>query len=592
MPPSRVIFIENKGDLFKERSALQQESSLGCIIHLDQIPHDFRRSCRDRFLKSYIDLVGQISRCNDSLLWWCTDLSSKNRFLSPLAKPLEILFLIKEHLALSNEDTIIFVHVPGILKGTLRTMVEGQKIQWEWHGGRSLPLLSKVKAWLRRIVRIKRHALRSIIRIMIWRTHKIFSCPTAPAVSKPQALILSFISPKQFNEQGHYKDMFFGPLVNDLEKSYKVCVLADITGSFGQTLDIIRKQAPGKIYPLEAFLKLRDILFSSWQLFTYNVCLDQDFYFEGTEVSGLLRELCVQGGDRIQPAHYYRYWVLKRYLTQNKPGLLLYTCEFNPWEKMCLQAVKEISPGTRTIGYQHAVIPQASVNMFTSRYEEDLIPKPDLIVTVGDKPKEIIQKYTTSVDLKVVPGCGLRFDYMKEGSKASRSRRGHVLVVLEGVPEIVPMLDYLLTQWKDCDDRKLKIRPHPMYLMDKFAHHLSVDYSSMANVEISQGIPLKDDLQWADAVIYWGSTTALEALMAGKPVIHFDTGSLLSYDPLFELDHFKWIVTAQDSIAETLSVIERLSDEEYIQQCDKAQAYIRSYIKPVTDQAIQIFYSR
>jgi len=111
----------------------------------------------------------------------------------------------------------------------------------------------------------------------------------------------------------------------------------------------------------------------------------------------------------------------------------------------------------------------------------------------------------------------------------------------------------------------------------------------MANVSLSKNLSVKDDVESADIVIYWGSSVALEASMMGKPVIHFDSGTVLSYDPLFENTALKWTVTEKDRLLDIIDSIYALSDEEFCLQQQKARQYLRNYFYPVTENGLQKF---
>ena len=85
-----------------------------------------------------------------------------------------------------------------------------------------------------------------------------------------------------------------------------------------------------------------------------------------------------------------------------------------------MMAIRKYSTATTIIGYQHAVIPQASANMFISQYEKNIIPMPDHILTVGKIPKEIMEKYGTYKSGVIEPSCGLRFKYLSHTPTSKR----------------------------------------------------------------------------------------------------------------------------------------------------------------------------
>ena len=81
----------------------------------------------------------------------------------------------------------------------------------------------------------------------------------------------------------------------------------------------------------------------------------------------------------------------------------------------------------------------------------------------------------------------------------------------------------------------------------------------------------------------WGTTVSLEALMVGKPIIHFDRGDLLNYDPLFEFSDFKWKVQRKDSLHTIIQNIQALPETLYCEHQQQGRKYVEQYFFPVTD---------
>jgi len=92
-----------------------------------------------------------------------------------------------------------------------------------------------------------------------------------------------------------------------------------------------------------------------------------------------------------------------------------------------------------------------------------------------------------------------------------------------------------------------------------------------------------------DICIYWGSTVALESLSMGIPVIHFDMGTVFSYDPLFRCNALKWNISENDSLYQTIDNIYSITDDEYILQAQEAKNYIESHFYPVDENNLEKF---
>ena len=60
-----------------------------------------------------------------------------------------------------------------------------------------------------------------------------------------------------------------------------------------------------------------------------------------------------------------------------------------------------------------------------------------------------------------------------------------------------------------------------------------------------------------------GSAVCLDAIKYGLPVVHFDEGNYLSYDPLFELTQFKWIIKNINDLEIIINKINKLNNSEF-----------------------------
>ena len=561
------------------------------ISLLNPLP-DQRQENRQRFLTAYVDMIGQLSVRNHSLLWWATDISSKNRFFTPVVAFLEQFFKLIHVLEQAKADIVVCVDVPWQLQGTIQQALAQKKIKCSWHGNFMSPLAAMAQEPLVRCARIVRHIFYIIPRLM--QAHRLFALVIAQAAEDPRAVYVlkTFASPRSFDPKGAYKDLFFGPLPDFLSARHRVIVLAEVMEDFPKTLDLMYEWAKGRIYPWEAFLTVGDVLYASFQMCGYRIRVPPRLNFGQWDVSDLIKRVCWTHGSKIQPLHFYQHAMMSRFLKYFKVQALALTCEFNPWEKMCLWAVQHNAPSAKTFGYQHTVVPQASANMFTSRFEQDLVPRPDVVVTVGQRPKDIIHRYETCRPSAIAVGCGLRFEYLFQQLPRKMEQRKHVLLALEGLPQVVQMVNYVLRQWPSCGGYQLRIRPHPVLPLHKLAHHLVQDPRQMPRLEISRGTSLQQDLEWADTIMYWGSAVALEAVSMGKPVIHFDDGSLLSYDPLFELTEFKWQVNVSTSLGQALHEISALKTKDHQSRQNLAKNYIAGYFHRVTPEAMQCFLER
>jgi hypothetical protein len=396
-------------------------------------------------------------------------------------------------------------------------------------------------------------------------------------------LIKTFIYNHSFSEEHNYKDVFFGKIPDLLNKKNKVCIFAYIFGDYGYCLREIKECNSFKIVPVEFFARFFDMISALKTAFLSRIGVSKK-YFYGYEVSDIIRNELDLTWNGIQYYQLLHYWFLKRLLARLKTDTFLFTYENNPWEKMCISALKEVSPNTFIIGYQHTIVAHASANMFPSRYESESALLPDEILTVGRATKDIMERYGNFKDTPIRASCAVRFEYLFKTGRIQRKNERNILVALEGVKEVHRLAAYVLRELGGNGDYKVRIRTHPVLPWEYLEKRHGFNLARYPNFHLSPKGPVEADLEWAGVVIYWGSTVGLEALNIGRPVVHYSAGAILDYDPLFESSAFKWRVDENTRLAAVLEEINSLSEEEYISGWVKAKKYLDNYFFPVTEE--------
>ena len=552
-----------------------------------EINEDFRT----RFLKEYVDLVGALGRECSSRMWWATDIASKNRFTSRLSFLLYQFFIAAETANKKDYDYLIILNPPWVIISSLTAMLEERKLDFVCYGSNRDKILSVGSSWFKRIP--------ILFYVIFKKTYQLYYSKKKLSQALKRSInhdtdyyvIKTFIYNHSFSADGDYRDAFFGALIDFLkEKKKNVLIYAVIAGNYKQCIENIKKCQSPVVIPIEFYLSLSDILNAAYQLLFRRIKITRDVHFFGYKVKDIINNELFQSLKGIQYYHLLHYWSAKRLLTNVSAETFLMTCENNPWEKMCIMAAREHSPTTTIIGYQHAVVPQASANMFNTLQDREQAPSLDKILTVGEAPKKIMERYGHYENGKIEAACGLRFEYLFDVPLSKRRRSNTILLALEGIPEVYKMVNYVFKELHK-SSYTLIIRTHPVLPLEKISHKLSEEFGSSQNFRISKQRSLKQDIEEGDIVMYWGSTVGLEALSMGKPVIHFEMGSVLSYDPLFECKHLKWTVSESNALQKTLDEIYSLSDHDFDTQQTNARLYIQSYFNRITKDNLQKFLS-
>jgi len=517
---------------------------------------------KEAFLKDYLDLIGSMGKDNgSSRLWWATDISSKNRFESKLMPLLQELLEIKGGVRPQNHASPLkkWVHI-YIFR-------------------------------LRRIASLFFHAARIYTRSVYSRIYLSKKIQKQLSRKKSYYVMRSFTYNRSFKTDGTYRDPFLGEAPEFIKKKKDVLILSDILEDFPYCVKNIKKCSSHVIVPLDYFISIRDIFCAVMRILTYKVRVVDHLSFGGYPVAELIRRELIRTLNGIRIYQLLNYESIQALLKNISVDTFLLTYENNPWEKMCMLALRECSPSTRILGFQHNVVPQASTNMFIAPTEKDIIPKPDRILTTGEIPKRIIERYGALNGGMIIPACALRHEYLFTFNSEKRLKSKIILLALEGIFDVYKIINYCLQQLGNNDTYKILIRTHPVLPIKKIQHKLIAPLKNFHNVTVSDGKSrsLKENIQEAEVVMYWGSTVGMEALWMGKPVIHFDNGSVLSYDPLFDCPYLKWSVNEHSSLISALNDIVAMGDQEFQGQERKAKKYLHQYFHNVTEENIKKF---
>lgn len=547
---------------------------------------------REDFLREYVDLIGKLSRTHSSTKWWAGYLASKNRFASHLAFNLQLVsFVVRRIEGNTRCHTLLLINPPE----EMCQSVEGYCLE---HSIK----LTVLRPWLWRATKAPRRFVLTLggrlffvgqhwRRVYLARRHLGKRLREHTRRDDRYYVLRSLFYPSSIGKDGRYQDSVFGVLPTHLvARGIKPLIVVQVMGEYKSCVRRIAEHHDTLLFPQELFLRYADPLRAVIDFCGRKPRIGLGIYFRGVDVSDIIQKETDR--DFRSPgilSNYLQYFWMRRLSTALSIDTFAAICESNPWERMCTLALRQYSPRTMIVGYQHTVVPQASANMFVSDYERGVVPIPDRILTVGRVPREIMERYGCYEPGRVEEACALRYEYLFSIMPSPRTRSNRVLVALEGVPDVVHLVNYVVTHLGESREFHFTIRTHPVLPLRKISSELDQHLRSIPNGSISENTPLIRDTQQSDVVIYWGSTVGLEALMMGKPIIHFDMGHILSYDPLFECTHLKWVVDKNSDLVQVLKRIYDLSDAEFAQEYKLAREYLESYFYRVTEERLDKF---
>ncbi len=470
--------------------------------------------------QTFLDFISNLGfHQNNQLSWWASNISYRN----PLTNDLYLLFcyecIFKEILSgekPNNTSFIIFIVEDQWL---YKHLFEKYRDAAEFSGRKSvLPELIKLMArgFFSRAYFFLTATFKCLINTF---------CLSDKNTVEGNHFIISWIEDSFFNDQ-KYDNKYFNK-IEEVFNDERIKFSYITTLSVSRKLKSLCKKHGVNIF-LDNYINLISVAraaFSTFRIsksngefFSYKTLLNREEVYEFSKSSFLLNLL-----------YYYAFNNLLSRFT-GKQIKIIYLFENQPWEKMLCLAVKDKRAGAELIGYQHSTVPTLLLNYFLGKREEEIIPKPNILVTNSDYNLDLL-KNSGYGKLPMHNGGALRYEYLFHIKRKSDSEINAVKKVLIALPSSVElteeMITVLLTSFSSLNGNiRFIVKFHPDIQMNSFKLGVLPEHISVAREKISHYLP---EISLA---VYSSSTVGLEALLAGVPVIKYYSEHLLDLDPL------------------------------------------------------------
>jgi hypothetical protein len=473
-----------------------------------------------RYRKAYIDFIGALSKEPCSLPWLLTSLSEKNPFASSFFLSFCSIAACMEHLERAGGTVVVVCGSRGIqqsLAGTLAA--RGQ------NGIRSCdrfphPVLVGARARLTGMIQHAWFAVRYTGRILLARTFHRLIRKRDGGRSPGTVYLHAWTDGRSFKKPGSYGDIFFGDLVPILSPVAPACYLVDVLPTMGYLaalLQLRRVKHPEYVLQ-EYYLTPADIPRAIRAARgSYGNCSTVPA-LEGIRVEPLIAEERMADAMTARGAQSFLCYLAGRRLAAANPmAAFVYTFENQMWEKCFLAGIREVQPGARTVGYAHAIVNPNNLSYSYSRWERPCTPLPDLILTNGTRPRQVLLE-AGFPGASIHVGGALRYDGITATASPERSTRGRIIVLAGSVSitRTVELISKAILAFRDDPDLPVRIKCHPNL---PFRYLESMVPPLPAHFTVSDE-PVPDLLSSAGLLLYTESTVAVEAAALGIPVIH------------------------------------------------------------------------
>ncbi len=477
----------------------------------------------ERLRQPFLDFIADFGkRQTDSLGWWSSSCSWKDPEASDL-----FLLICYEHLGVQFihereesdnplivviEDAWLFRQLEECFSGRPDVKFEGGLPLWPDYLRAILLGVAARGAWAFRLAR------NYLLQSWYWKRdqHLLLSGPLVAIYSYPHGRCLA-------NEEG-WVDPYLGDLKDLLEETgYSVCRFSppEVSG-FEKAI----RRRRHYFRPLILYIALGEAfraMFASWEM----------VWSPATNIAGrsvgwlLRREFCKDRWRSSHLLHRVFFDCMGRFLKVERPRLVVFPYENQPWERMLVLAARE--QRVATLGYQHgAGLAHFMLSYFHGKGEAESAPIPDVIVTSGPYSHEVLAEGGTPAS-RLVMGGSLRFQYLLSCQHSvPLPTITNPLKVLVALPIeqawAQHLLDALRRAFPDggcTEGMEFLVKPHPMAPM---AGRSLKWRATLAGGTFEQAVRAC----WI--VIFTGTSTGAEALAMGRRIIRYRPELLIDLD--------------------------------------------------------------
>jgi len=480
----------------------------------------------------YIDYIGKLNRENKSLRWWASSVSERSPYNSKTF--LHSCYIktctdiLKKY---PDESFVVFVEKRAVRQSLLKN-IEDRNLE---HRGEFMESFRGAFRNLRHFILYKGWFLlssvyRTVTAKYAYRMQKRF------IPQRSLVMIHTWVDKRSFDEKGAYRESYFGKLPEYLKKHSKnVVIVPHILGTvpYRETVNKMVKSDLVFLLP-HSSLSVSDVFKVFFETLVNKPKKAVFLRFENIEISELIFEDLKNDWNGARVAFdLLIYHFVQRLKEKRIPiDTVIYPYENQIWEKVLCAAMRRFYPSAYLVGYQHTTIYKMYLNYFLSKHEVDILPFPNKIITNGRRYKKVLTE-SGYPEGKVVQGGAIRYAYsLKPSAHEDRKKVDkHVVLVTPSVGEAdaVELIWKVLKAYGSRDEYKVIIKCHPTMPFERISKRLKVELPRHFSISDRSVVDL---LKESDVLLYTYSTTCVEAIAAGVPVVHVESDFSVDLDPL------------------------------------------------------------
>jgi len=509
--------------------------------------HELQETARTT-KEAYIEYMGALSQRLDSVQWWLGSPAEKNPYVSKIYVRLCRILTVTRLLKAAGETSVVVTDEPSV-KRILAEFLISQGVPVMVAKDPPATVVSErfatILSWfIRRIWFILHHGFRLIIARLLGGRLSVAGKGAQPDPRQGMVLLHGWVDERSFDATGRFRNINLGNLVQYLEDRGWSCrlvpmILPDV--SYASTLRALLRSRTASLVP-HAWLTLSDLCRAL--VVDLAVAGEQRQWprFEGVDMGPLIEADIRQDWKVARvPTHFLNTLLVHRWRKHHVPVAgFAYSYENHSWERAFGLGFRQAYPEARLVGYQDANVPDLCLNFFISESERDHHSFPDAVVTNGGYSFDVLLRSGYPKE-RLRRGGALRFEssvrlaYHPPGPIGSKRNtapiRRQVLVAAPYSQELAAELI-----WKAIhalgpeQDLRVVIKCHPVFPFSRISNALG-GLRLPPQFEVSDR-PFLDLLEESGVLLYMDSTTSVEGLARGVPIIHVGSDWSLDLDTI------------------------------------------------------------
>lgn len=567
----------------------------------------------NRLRDPYIAWVGELSRENQSAVWWASEIAAKNPYHMLFSR---VCLLDAAYQVLGDgcgDDVLIIGGTPALI-WEIAAFLDKRDIPHTDYPQVSRPTTAGFRQGLQKTAQAVASALPPVHRLgrisplyqkfldkhivyrqKILRKH---ATPNAePLNGGKTALFFSWIDRRSFSQDGSYTDPNFGPLPDIYRRQgYRVAFVPRILHTIPYEEAVIRLKKTGEtLFFPEQYITHADFRRFEKESRSFSPVLKPHEEIGGIPIQELAAEHIEMTRSIIPENLLYHTFIQNLILNGTEPRVILHTCEGHSWENSLCLAVKTNMKDTTLLGYDNVTFSRFVLSMYPARNEMEFKPLPDYIITNGPLFKNTLVREGHDPH-RIRCGCALRHTYLWRGQDTtSDSKIKHegprvkILVATAiGLGDSVELIAKASRAFGSVAPYEVIIKCHPMVNIDEarayLGHHLNHTNISFSTASIS------DLLADMDILLYTYTSVCYEAMMYGVYPVCVQPENFINLDKLDATPDIRALAITPEGLRATADRIMRCQPEERREWAVKARRIVREALAPVNDDCIGAFF--